>query len=92
MRKLILNDGTEYQLDWGYSDRGIANFNIITDSSFTELATEFSNPSATSKIIARFDENQETVHEGFTELRSISYGGWSSNSVLITLAIPEQIR
>lgn len=92
MRKLILNDGTEYELDWGYSDRGIANFNIITKASFPELAAEFSNPSATSKIIARFDENQETVHEGFTELRSISYGGWSSNSVLITLATPEPIR
>lgn len=89
MRKLILNDSTEYELDWGYSDRGIANFNIVTDATFPELATKFSNPDATSKIITRFDENQETVHEGFIELRSISYGGWSSSSVLITLAIPE---
>lgn len=89
MRTLTLNDGTEYELDWGNSDRGIANFNIITKSSFAELATKFSNPEATSRIVAKFDENQETVHEGFTELRSISYGGWSTGSVLITLAIPE---
>lgn len=91
MRKLILNDGTEYELDWGSSDRGIANFNIITDSPFADLAVKFSNPKFTSKIIAKFDENQETIHEGFIDLRSISYGGWSSNSVLITLATPEQI-
>ena len=92
MRTITLTDGTTYELDWCNGDKGIFNANIITKSSFSELAIKFSNPELTSKIVAKYGEDEENwrVHEGYTVLQSISFDNWRTGTVLVTLYKPER--
>lgn len=90
--KLILNDGTEYELDWCHADKGIFNINIKTTESFMEIAVKFGNRELTNRITAKYGDDHENVYEGYTELQSIQLDGWVTGSVLITLFTPARVQ
>jgi len=87
MRKLILADGSEYELDWCHGD-ALFYANIVTTDAFPDLATVFYNPNKTIKMEAEYGPENKRVYEGYTELVSIQIGSWRSGTTLITLKKP----
>ena len=90
-RMLKLKDNTIYEVDWANGDRGILNLNLITDESFIEIATKFSNKELTDSMEYRISEENVEIFEGYTELSSIAFDDWSSGTVLVILKKPENV-
>lgn len=88
-RALTLNDGTQYEVDWCNADKGIFHVNLITDSSFVDLVTMFSNPENVRIMHYQIADEEVREFEGYTALKSIMIDEWSTGSVLITLAEPD---
>lgn len=88
-KTLTLKDGTSYDVDWANGDRGILNLNLVTDKSFMSLATKFSDKDLTNSMEYRISEENAETFEGYTELQSIAFDGWSSGTVLVILKKPE---
>lgn len=86
--KLILNDGTEYELDWCNGDRGIFYGNIVTEDNIIQLATKFSDPENTRHIVAEYGAETILTYDGYTQLRSISFDSWRTGTVMIALTMP----
>ena len=85
MRALILNNGTEYESPWCGVAQGILTATISGDNTVAGIAVAFADPSATSRIVFRYGENED-VFEGFTRLLSVNTDVWGENTITISLA------
>ena len=89
MRKIILNDGSEYAIyrcgaSGGYLYIGFPE-NVID---FKEIARVFTDEEITKHIVSTYDfEGMEAVFDGYTELVSVNKDDYDKR-ILICLKIP----
>lgn len=92
MRKIILNDSSEYEIyrcgaSGGYLYIGFPQ-NVID---FKEILKKFTDEEITKHIISTYDfDGMETVFDGYTELVSVNKDEYD-NRILICLKIPTSL-
>ena len=84
MYQITMNDGTQYSVNWCGVFSGILNIQLITDETLLQVASKFSDTSATETIEFHYGE-MTTEHTGFTILNMVQDQRWQSGGVMVQL-------
>ena len=84
MRKVILNNGAEFEADWCGAANGALHVDVIGDQTIPELTAAFSDPEATAHIVFEYGEMADTF-DGYTHLSRVAEGAWRDGATLVTL-------
>ena len=92
MSVLVLNNGSEYNIEWCNGQRGVFSTSLITKKGIADLAIEFSNPEVTKVMKAYLWglDREPDVYEGYTVLKSIVLDNISPGTALITLVTTQR--
>lgn len=82
--KILLNDGTEYPVNWCGAADGVLTASLAGKYEIPDLALAFGDPEAVARIEFQYGEMCD-IFEGFTRLVGLQLDGWGSGSALVSL-------
>ena len=88
MPTITLNDDTVYEVAWCFADARALMAEILGDYTLLELADVLSHPTTTEHIVFA-TTNEQTVHEGYTHLTSVTLDRFQPGHAQIILTKTE---